>query len=86
MALARLTSTKRFTALNVDVILIDRGFHISYEFEESMHYNFLGSEGLQGTHMNAFKIDDKDPKGRFVNLFGDFSPLCATHLRCMLNT
>ena len=24
-----------------------------------------------------FKIDYIDPKGRFVNLFGDFSPLCS---------
>ena len=24
-----------------------------------------------------YKIDDIDPKERFVNLFGDFSPLCA---------
>ena len=30
----RLTSTKRFTNLNLDVIVVDnRGFHISYEFE-----------------------------------------------------
>ena len=40
------------------------------------------SEGLQGTHMNALnpfnsKLMDIDPKGRFMNLFGDFSPLCA---------
>ena len=30
-------------------ILIDRGFHILL----LMHYNFFGSEGLQGTYMNA---------------------------------
>ena len=24
-----------------------------------------------------FKIDDIDPKGRFVNLFGGFGPLCG---------
>ena len=29
----RLTSTKRFTDLNLDVIVIERGFHISYEYE-----------------------------------------------------
>ena len=28
-----------------------------------------------------FKIDDIDPKRRFVNLFGEFSPLCgAAHI------
>ena len=42
--------------------------------------NYLVSEGLQGTIYECikpikFKIDDIDPKGRFVNLFGDFSPL-----------
>ena len=40
----------------------------------------LGSEGLQGTHMDvlntfSFKINDIDTKRRFVNLFRDFSPL-----------
>ena len=29
----RLISTKRFTNLNLDVIVIDKGFHFSYEFE-----------------------------------------------------
>ena len=33
----RLTSTKRFTNLNFDVIVIYRGFHISYEFEYFYH-------------------------------------------------
>ena len=45
-----------------------------------MHHDFLGSEGLQGTHMDALnpfnsKLMTLTPKGRFVNLFGDFSPL-----------
>ena len=42
------------------------------------------SRGL--TYMNAlnpfkFKIDDIELKGRFVNLFGDFSPLCPVSYR-----
>ena len=37
-----------------------------------MHHDFLGSAGLQGT-----KINDIDLERRFVNLFGEFSPLCA---------
>ena len=45
----RLTSTKRLTNLNLDVILIDRGFHILL----LMHNSSFGSERLQGTYMNA---------------------------------
>ena len=42
----------------------------------------LGSEGLQGTHLDALntfssKLMTLTPR-RFVNLFGEFSPLCAT--------
>ena len=45
-----------------------------------MNHDFLGSERLQGTHMDAlnpFKINDIEPKRRFVNLFGEFSSLCG---------
>ena len=43
-----------------------------------MHDNFLGSEGLQETHMNALNpMDDIDPERRFVNLLGKFGPLCG---------
>ena len=43
---------------------------------------FLGVRGTPGDLYECvkpikFKIDDIDPKGRFVNLFGGFSPLCA---------
>ena len=52
-----------------------------------MHYKFLGFEDIQKTHMNSlnpftFKFDDIDPKGRFVNLFGDVSPLCGAAAVC----
>ena len=43
----------------------------------SVHQDFLESEGLQGTHIDASKINDIDPERRFVNLFGEFSPLCG---------
>ena len=51
----RLTSMKRFTNLNLHVIVIDLSFHISYEFEYFYQCIItpLLSEGLQGTHMNA---------------------------------
>ena len=42
-----------------------------------MHHNFLGSEGLQTTHIDAsspFSSNDIDTERRFVNLFGEFSP------------
>ena len=47
-----------------------------------MHHDFLGSEGFQGTHIDALnlfnsKIGEIDPDGRFVNLFNKFSPLCG---------
>ena len=50
-----------------------------------MHYNFLKFERLQGTNIKCikpilFKIDDIDLKGRFVNLFAEFSPLCSVAL------
>ena len=42
---------------------------------------FLVSEGLQGIYECIkpikFKIDDIDPMGRFVNLFGIICPLCG---------
>ena len=43
----------------------------------SVRHAFLRSEGLQGTHIKPiwFKINDIDPKWRFVNLFSEFSPL-----------
>ena len=47
----------------------------------TVHHDFLGSEGLQGTILmhqaHLFKINDIDPEMRFENLFGDFSPLCG---------
>ena len=54
-----LTSTKRFTNLKVNLKRL--GLYIgakmqlvSYEFEYfSVHHDFLGSEGLQGTHIDA---------------------------------
>ena len=78
-----LTSTKKFTNLNLDVIVIHRGFHISYDIEyysQCIDYNFLVSERLQGTHMNALmgSIDKIDPTQRFVNLFSNFSSLWDT--------
>ena len=42
-----------------------------------MHYNFLVSEGYDCIKPIKFKIFDIDPKGRFVNLFDEFSPLSA---------
>ena len=48
MPQTRLTSTKRFTNLNFYLILIERV--ISHM---NLHYIFLGSERLLGTHMNA---------------------------------
>ena len=44
-------------------------------------YGFWGSEGFQGTHMDVLNhFSSKlmtNPKKRFVNLFGEFSPFCA---------
>ena len=61
MAHTGLTSTKRFT--NLKVRKSHLGLYIgakmqlvSYEFEYvllSVHHDFLGSEGLQGTHIDA---------------------------------
>ena len=53
------------------------GFHISNEFAYFYECIIRDSRGL--TYMNAlnpfkYKFDDIDLKGRFVNLFGDFSP------------
>ena len=48
MPQTRLTSTKRFTNLNFYLILIERV--ISHM---NLHYIFLGSERVQGPHMNA---------------------------------
>ena len=43
-----------------------------------MYYNFLVSEGLQGTFMNALNpFKSKLVTLRFVNLFSDISPLCG---------
>ena len=50
----------------------------------SVHHNFLGSKGLQGTHIDASNpFSSKlmtliDPSWRFVNLFREFSPWCAS--------
>ena len=77
-----LTSIKRFTNLNLDMIVLDRVFHISWIWILlSIHYSFLVSKGIHWTHINALKqfyskIDYIDLKGRFVNLFGNFCPLC----------
>ena len=38
-----------------------------------MHHEFLGSEGFQGTHIDALN----QFSSKFVNLFGKFSPLCG---------
>ena len=66
----RRTSMKRFTNHNFDVIVIDRGFCISYEFEY-FYQCIITFWCLRD------KIDNIDPKGMFLNLFGDFSPLCC---------
>ena len=48
-------------------------------------YNFLGSEGFQGSNMDKlnkyFKSNNVDPEKRFVNLFGKFGPLCGAAVR-----
>ena len=51
VAHTRLTLTKRFTNLKVNQTC-NLFLHISYEFESVLH-NFLGSEGLQRTHIDA---------------------------------
>ena len=58
-------------------------FHISYEFEYFYQciILFRGLRDSRGTYgcikPIQLKIDDIDLKGRFVNLFGNFSPLCG---------
>ena len=42
-----------------------------------MHHDFLGFEGLQGTHIDALNPNSSKPERRFVNLYGEFSPLCV---------
>ena len=57
----RLTLAKRFTNLKVDLkclrLYIGAKMQlVSYEFEYillSLHHDFFGSEGLQGTHIDA---------------------------------
>ena len=58
-----------------------------------MHHDFLGSEGLQGTHIGDSKgpilmhqahlgqNNDIVQERMFVNLFGKFSPLCCVHTK-----
>ena len=82
----RLTSVKRFANLKVNLTVeqvqtCNLFLHIHYKASISALHLF----GVWGTPMNPywcikpiqFKINDIDPERRFVNLFGEFSSLCA---------
>ena len=84
MAYTWLNSTKRFTNLKVNLKRL--GLYIGAKIKlflmnlNTYFYQcimtFWGPRDSKGPILK-FKINDIDPERRFVNLFGEFSPLCG---------